>query len=273
MSSNGADSDLALQTRAALLDALTALADHRESVIVIGAQAIYLHTGEASVAVAAYTKDSDLALDSRTLGQDPRIEDAMRRAGFTNGDQPGSWIDPRGVPVDLMVPDAIAGPGGRRGARIPPHNRRATRRAAGLEAAVIDRAQMAIASLSPHDPRVITANVAGPTALLVAKLHKLGERQATPERLMNKDAHDVYRLLVAVPRDQFTDTLRILLADGLASNVTTQALDYLNLLFAAGPNALGSSMAGRTELGLGDPDVVAASCTALANDILTALFH
>lgn len=172
-----------------------------------------------------------------------------------------------------MVPDAIAGPGGRRGARIPPHSRRAARRAAGLEAAVTDRTQMAIASLSPHDPRVITANVAGPTALLVAKLHKLGERQATPERLMNKDAHDVYRLLVAVPLDQFTDTFHTLLADGMAGKVTTQALDYLNLLFAAGPNALGSSMAGRTELGLGDPDVVAASCTALANDILTALSH
>lgn len=98
MSSNGADSDLAVQTRTALLDALTALADHRESVIVIGAQAIYLHTGEAPVAVAAYTKDSDLALDSRTLGEDPRIEDAMRGAGFTDGDQPGSWIDPRGIP-------------------------------------------------------------------------------------------------------------------------------------------------------------------------------
>lgn len=270
MSSSG-DADLAIQTRAALLDALTALADHRRSVIVIGAQAIYLHAGTAPTAVAAYTKDSDLVLDARTLGQDPRIENAMRQAGFTNAEQPGSWMDSRGTPVDLMVPAAIAGPGGRRGARIPPHSRRATRRAAGLEAAIVDRVEMAIGSLSPNDPRVITANVAGPAALLVAKLHKIGERQATPERLLNKDAHDIYRLLIAMPTNQLASTFRTLLNDQLAAEVTRQALGYLDELFARGPHALGSSMAGAAEFGLGDPDTVAASCTALASDILAAL--
>jgi len=111
MSSNGAG-DLLVQARSALLDALTALSDHRDSVVVIGAQAIYLHTGAAEVALAEATKDSDLALDSRSLGPDPLIEAAMTRANFIlypTSRQPGSWINVHGIPVDLMVPEAIAG--------------------------------------------------------------------------------------------------------------------------------------------------------------------
>ncbi len=190
MSKNGAG-DLLVQARSVLLDALTALSDHRDSVVVIGAQAIYLHTGAAEVALAEATKDSDLALDSRSLGSDPLIEAAMTGANFIlNPDpgQPGSWINPQGIPVDLMVPEAIAGPSSRRRADIPPHSREATRRAVGLEAAVVDHAEMEIRSLSAADPRVLHAQVAGPAALLVAKLHKLGERQASPTRLVDKDA-------------------------------------------------------------------------------------
>jgi hypothetical protein len=117
------DADILVQARSALLDALDALQDHRESVVVIGAQAIYLHTGSAEVALAEATKDSDLALDVRSLGDDPLIEVAMERANFNRNpesNQPGAWVSPTGIPVDLMVPQALAGKGGRRGARIPP---------------------------------------------------------------------------------------------------------------------------------------------------------
>jgi hypothetical protein len=109
------------------LDALIALAAHRDSVTVIGAQAIYLHTGNTAVAVAEAIKDSDLAIDVRTLGDDPLIEEAMSRAGFHHdplAGQPGSWLSRSGIPVDLMVPDAIAGKG-RRSVEAPPHDRRA----------------------------------------------------------------------------------------------------------------------------------------------------
>ncbi|WP_433373756.1 hypothetical protein [Streptosporangium sp. CA-115845] len=41
-----------------------ALDAHRDAVIVIGAQAIYLRTAGSPVALAEMTKDSDLALDS-----------------------------------------------------------------------------------------------------------------------------------------------------------------------------------------------------------------
>jgi hypothetical protein len=68
------DGDLLVAARRALLDALEALAAHRDSVIVIGAQAIYMHTGGAAVGLAETTKDSDLALDTRSLSNVPQLE-------------------------------------------------------------------------------------------------------------------------------------------------------------------------------------------------------
>jgi hypothetical protein len=269
MSIPGAD-DLIVQARSTLLDALEALASHRESVVVIGAQAVYLHTGAAEVALAEATKDSDIALDTRSLGGDPRIEEAMEKAGFLLNPttrQPGSWVNARGVPVDLMVPELLAGPSGRRGARIPPHDRRAMRRAVGLEAAVIDHAETEIRSLSPHDERFFTANVAGPAALMVAKLHKIGDRVGDASRSNDKDAHDVYRLLVAVRTEVLADSIMMLRSHPLSAGVTNEAMDLLRRLFAQGPSALGSHMAGRAERGIGDPDIVAASSSVLADDL------
>ena len=76
------NAELLVAARRGLLDALDALAAHRQSVIVIGAQAIYLHTGAAAVGLAETTKDSDLALDTRSLSDVPLLEDAMSEAGF-----------------------------------------------------------------------------------------------------------------------------------------------------------------------------------------------
>ena len=119
------DDELMVAARAALLDALDALDALRDAVVLVGAQAIYLYTGEAPVAIAAFTKDADLALDTRLLADRPLIEEAMRKAGFVQSaesPQPGAWTSPAGIPVDLMVPEAQAGASGRRGARVPPHS-------------------------------------------------------------------------------------------------------------------------------------------------------
>jgi nucleotidyltransferase-like protein len=268
------DGDLRVAARCALLDALEALAAHRASVIVIGAQAIYMHTGGAAVGLAETTKDSDLALDTRSLSNVPLLESAMIAAGFRrdpHAAQPGSWFNADGIPVDLMVPESLAGGSGRRGARIPPHSKHAARRAAGLEAALIDNAPILVTPLDSRDGRAYTANVAGPAALLVAKLHKLGERQSTPGRLVDKDAHDLYRLLVATRTEDIAHTLRQLQDDPLAGPTTHQALTYLADLFATGPDAVGAMMAGRAEQGIGDPLTVAASAAILASDLLHAL--
>ena len=272
MSATG-DDDLLVRARSALLDALTA---HREAVVVIGAQALYLHTHGIDVALAEATKDSDIALNPTLLANAPFIEAAMAAAGFRHDPehpQPGSWLTADGIPVDLMVAEALAGPAAkhRRGARIPPHSKRAARRAVGLEAAMVDRSPMLISSLTTGDPRELVVNVAGPAALLVAKLHKVGERRTEPDRLVDKDAYDIYRLLVAVPAATIGESIDRLVDDPLAGRVTIIAMTFLREMFAAGPGAVGSAMAGRAEAGIGNPDLVAAAATALANELLIAI--
>ena len=83
--------------RAGLLDALEALESHLGALVVVGAQAIYLHTGAIEVALAEYTTDGDVAVDPDLLSSDPLVEDAMRAAGFTPDPRIsaiGSWISP-----------------------------------------------------------------------------------------------------------------------------------------------------------------------------------
>ncbi len=269
--------DLLVQARAALLDALDALEAHLDSIVVIGAQAIYLRTAGASIAVAETTKDSDLAVDPRTLGDDPLLEAAMKDGGFSRDlttNQPGAWLNPHGIPVDLMVPEALAGSGGRsaRGARIPPHDRHAARRARGLEATVLDNDTMTVTALDPEDHRTREVRMAGTAALLVAKAHKIGERaSATPDRLVDKDAHDLYRILVATDTEVLASDIARLLGEELSRDPTIAALDFVRELFAPGPEALGSQMAGRTEEGVGEPVTVALQASILAADLLAAL--
>jgi len=268
------DAEILVAGRSALLDALEALADQHAALVLIGAQAIYLHTGAVPVALAEMTKDIDLALDPRELQDDPLLEEAMGRAGFYRNladPQPGSWLSPTGFPIDLMVPVLLAGAGGRRGGRIPPHNRHATRHARGLEAAVVDHAPKTITSLDPTDSRSFQVEVASPAALLVAKLHKLGERRVTPGRLLDKDAHDIYRLLRAMETAPLATALAKLGGNELAGSVTDEAIVYLKQLFADGPEALGSVMAGRAEELFGNSAVVSASVATLATDLLAAL--
>jgi hypothetical protein len=91
-----------------------------------------------------------------------------------------------------------------------------------------------------------------------------------PGRLTDKDAHDLYRLLAAVPTEELAAGLRRLRADELAGPPTQQALDLLDELFGRGPDALGAVMAGRAEEGIGNPQVAAASAAILSGDLLDA---
>lgn len=276
-SPGGAEDDLLIRSRSALLDALQALDAQRNAVIVIGAQAIYLRTSSAPVALAEATKDSDLALDPRLLRNDPLIEKAMRDAHFLpnlESGQPGAWVNAEGIPVDLMVPAQLAGAGHEhtRGARIPPHDRHAMRRARGLEAAVVDNEVMEIRALDANDTRRLNARVAGSAALLIAKAHKIAERVvSSPDRLVDKDAHDLYRLLIDTDTQALASTFRVLLKNEVCAEITAEAQAYLRDLFAAGPNATGSVMAGRAEEGIGEPDTVARQVTILADDLLKAI--
>lgn len=200
----------------------------------------------------------------------------MSRAGFYRdpiGGQPGAWLSPEGIPVDLMVPEALAGSGSKntRGARIPPHDRRATRRARGLEAAVIDNDIMDVVALDPDDTRTYQVRVAGAAALLVAKLHKIAERVSAPHRLNDKDAHDIYRILIDTDTTELATTFDVLRHEPISDEVTNEAVEHLAALFALGPDAPGAKMAGRAEEGIGEPETVALATSFLAADLVRAL--
>jgi hypothetical protein len=193
----------------------------------------------------------------------------MAAGGFVLTDHVGSWRGRYDLVIDLMVPDALSGAGSR-AARIPPHEDRTARKAVGLEATLVDRSRQTVRALEPTDTRAAEIWVAGPAALLVAKLHKIAERVDRPDRLSNKDALDVLRLLRATPTEELASSLTTLRADPLAGPTTNVAMDLLQELCGT-PDATGSQMAARAVEGLADPDVIAASCAALSEDLLTAL--
>lgn len=160
--------------REVLLDALEALGPHRDAVVLVGAQAIYLHTGDADLAVAPTTTDADIALAPTRLHDEPLLEEALTSAGFSAGANPGTWHGKLGIALDLMVPDALSGEGGRRGARLRVHGNRVARRTTGLEPALVDNQSHRLAGMQKEegDRRTFTVRVAGPAALLVAKTIK-----------------------------------------------------------------------------------------------------
>ena len=106
--------------------------------------------------------------------------------------------------------------------------------------------------------RTITVNVAGYGALLVAKLHKLGDRLATPDQLHAEGAGDVYRLFDAVAPDEMTTILRSLLADERSTATTEKALAYLDQLFIT-PAAVGVRLAVEALRAVLPTDTVAAA--------------
>ncbi len=265
--------------RRGLLDALEALQEHLDAIILVGAQAIYLHTGEADVALAAYTTDGDLVIDPTILGTDPLVEDALKSGGFEplkNKDGQrvvGSWITDFDVAVDLMVPTEVAGLGKKtsRGVEAPPHDRYAMRRTHGLEGAIVDYSVKTIASLELNDSRSFEVKVAGPAALLVAKLHKINDRLEQPQnRRDDKDAHDVYRLLRTIETATLADAFQHLLAEPVSKAVASEAVGMLRDLFGSS-SSRGSLMAGQAEEGVGDPEQVSLAASFLATDLLAVL--
>ncbi|MDQ3151989.1 MAG: hypothetical protein M3R63_09800 [Actinomycetota bacterium] len=68
--------------RKVLLDALEGLGDHRRAAVLVGAQAVYVHTGSGELTTAPMTTDADLLLRRSALSDNPTVDAAMRRAGF-----------------------------------------------------------------------------------------------------------------------------------------------------------------------------------------------
>lgn len=260
---------LYVRARAALLDAAEALDVHRDALVLVGAQAVYLHTGDTILAVAEYTTDADFTVAPADLADAPLLADLLGARGFTPREHPGGWLSPDGIYIDIMVPDQLAEPG-TRGARLGPHGKRAARRAKGLEGALIDRERHTIGALDPDDGRTVELWVAGPGALLVAKVHKIAERVGNQDRVRDKDALDVLRLLRAVETDDLARRLTILRSTELSAAVTNEAVGLLPELFGTSESA-GVAMAVRAAGSGEDSATIGGSLTALIDDLLARL--
>ncbi len=113
-------------------------------------------------------------------------------------------------------------------------------------------------------------NVAGFGALFVAKLHKLGDRLDTPDRLLAKDAGDVYRLFDAISPSDMAATLRVLEADDRSAATTTKALAYLEQLFVT-PTSTGTRLAVEALRTVLPEATVTAAVTAYVSELRRAL--
>lgn len=278
---SGAVDPIYIAARSVLLDALEALADHRSSITLIGAQAIYLHAGDADVAVAPYTADGDLALDPRDLQTQPAIEAAMRAKGFElrvdvhGHPEVGIWAADRAVgnkviTVDLLVPESLGGRG--REAELAGHNNRAARNVSGIEGCLVDKSAFTVTALDAEDQRAFEITVAGAAALLVSKCHKLAERaqERGGRRLKPKDAQDVLRLLRKVQTNDLCDGFRRMDAADVSRDIARTGLDHLRSMFGR-PGLLGCDLAVQASEGLEDQATIRDSCAALTSDLLAAL--
>lgn len=267
--------------RTVLLDALEALGVHRDALVLVGAQAIYLRVGEADLAVASYTTDGDLAIDPRILVEIPPLEQKLTEAGFnrnTKGDI-GIWVTRRPtsnqrmleVAVDLLVPTAFSPgdhPEKHRSARLPGHSRVA-RTVTGLEGVLVDREKLEVSSFMASDPRAFQLSVAGPAALIMAKTFKIQDRLGSG-RLSDKDALDVYRLLRGIPTDDLAARYRLILDDPIAGANAVISLGLLKSQFGD-RRATGVAMTLQAAENLLDPQETATSLAFLAQDLLDAL--
>jgi hypothetical protein len=271
--------------RKVLLDVLDALAEHRDALVVVGAQAVYLRT-EPLEGYQPFTTDADLGVDPSLLASRPGLEHALRRAGFTlkNEDtghpEPGVWearvrmddrLDDLVIAVDLIVPEGVAPSGGRRGARLGgEHGKRAARRATGLEGALVDHSQMVIGALKDSDPRQTDVNVAGVAALLVSKVHKIDDRSGRPDRLTDKDGGDVLRLFLSSTPAEMVERFVVLLGDTRSAETTRLAIDRLGALFWT-PRGVGTEMAVHALSGVMEAATVTQICTTFTTEMLDRL--
>ena len=152
----------------------------------------------------------------------------------------------------------------------PVHGVNAARKVDGLEGVLVDLAEHDLASLEPAvDPRVVRAKVAGPGALLVAKMFKIHERRGSA-RSNDKDALDVLRILQGVSTKDLARRLTSILGDARSATTGARALELFAELFGNRGGA-GAAMAARAAQPVMDAAQVRATCEALADELLEVL--
>ena len=265
-----------IAARGVLLDALHALVDHRSSLVLVGAQAVYLHTGPVAGTGIQMTTDSDLALDADLLTDDPELTATLRAANFTSvPNLPGQWESPMGIRVDLMtVPHQSNRDKGKRAADLAPHGKETARITPGLEPALVDNSTMLVPALADDDDRAVLLRVAGPAALLSAKLTKLRERYEDvlrgrgKTRLKEKDVLDCYRILMKIETSALVTGFESHRVSVEALEVTRTALRFFDEQFQLSADG---ALRNLLITALPGDSVAPGSFDALSEDLITAL--
>ena len=145
-------------------------------------------------------------------------------------------------------------------------------RCAVLKGALVSRRPLTVQALAPGDDRAYEINVAGPAALLVAKMHKLMDRVNADDnrRINSKDAFDVFRLLQAVETMELIDEINLLAAAEVSAEVTAEASARFGELFGT-PTGAGTVLVAEHVAGIEDRDVIIASSIALSEELIEGM--
>ena len=133
---------------------------------------------------------------------------------------------------------------------------------------VVDFDILPIHALEAEDLRIIRAKIAGPAALLVAKVHKIADRQGTG-RSRDKDALDIFRLFRAVSTEELAARMAVLLADERSRITAQHGISLVREQFHA--RGEGTRMAVRGVEGLMPEAEVRASLGYLGGALLECL--
>jgi len=175
--------------------------------------------------------------------------------------------------LDLFQPRILSNRGAKsRSANLGPHGRDVLRITDGLDSALIDNSVLAISSFEAEDPRSYEMKVAGPAALIIAKTAKIGDRiLRSNQKLLSKDAHDVYRLLLATQTELLGQLFEKLLSNPISEIEARIGVDAFTQLFAKTQDAPGNRLAADAAKGIEDADLLMASSWALASDLVETL--
>ncbi len=171
------------------------------------------------------------------------------------------------IPVVLLVPAALSRHRGRRAARLRGHAPKSARLVTGLEGVLVDRDPLELAALEPTDGRRRVLMIAGPAALLVAKVQKTSDRVGST-RSRDKDALDVLRLLRGVTTADLAARFNGVLADPISAQSAVAAARGFVELFRRGGE--GTEMAVRAAAGAAEADEIRESIALLAKDLQEA---
>lgn len=116
--------------------------------------------------------------------------------------------------------------------------------------------------------RAVEVAVASLGALLVAKLHKLAEREPTPARWSPKDGLDVLRILQVADLGRLGTRLAGLERHEVAGPITAEARPLLRSLFGT-KAAHGTAMAVRASHEVEDAATIGQACEVLASRLLS----